>query len=120
VRRREFIAGLAGSATVLPLAAWAQQPTALLVGYLYAGSPEPVANYLAEFRKGLSQMGFVEGRNLAIEFRFAHNEISRLPELAAELVSRRVNVIAAPGNAAGRNGGQKRYSNHSDRFQQRF
>ena len=100
MRRREFIAGLAGSATVLPLAAWAQQPTALVVGYLYAGSPEPVANYLAEFRKGLSQMGFVEGRNLAIEFRFAHNEISRLPELVADPVE--MGLVAAL-NRPGRN-----------------
>jgi hypothetical protein len=58
--------------------------------------PEPVANYFAAFRKGLSQMGFVEGRNLAIEFGFAHNEISRLPELAAELVSRPVLIWVMP------------------------
>jgi putative ABC transport system substrate-binding protein len=68
------------------------------VGYLYVGSPETSANQLAGFRKGLGEAGFVEGRNIAIEFRFAHNEPS-LPELADDLVRRRVAVIAAIGVA---------------------
>ncbi len=69
-----------------------------VVGYLYAGSPEPSAIQVAAFRKGLSETGYVEGRNVAIEFRWAHNEIDRLPELAADLVRRRVAVIVTPGS----------------------
>jgi putative ABC transport system substrate-binding protein len=96
MRRRHFIAGL-GSAAAWPVVARAQQARMRAVGYLYVGSPETSANQLAGFRKGLSEAGFVEGRNIAIEFGFAHNEPSRLPELADGLVRRRVAVIAAIG-----------------------
>jgi putative ABC transport system substrate-binding protein len=72
-----------------------------VVGYLYPGSPEANANNTAAFRKGLNEAGFVEGRNVAVEYRFAHNEPTRLPELAADLVRRRVAVIAAPGGTIG-------------------
>jgi putative ABC transport system substrate-binding protein len=99
MRRREFIAGLAGVAA-WPLAARAQQAAMPVIGYFYAGSPEPFANQVAAFRKGLNESGYVEGRNLTIEYRFAHDEISRLPELAADLVRHRVAVIAAPGGTA--------------------
>jgi putative tryptophan/tyrosine transport system substrate-binding protein len=68
-----------------------------VIGFLYYGASEASANTVAAFRKGLSEAGFVEGRNVAIEFRFAQNEIDRLPELAAELVRRGVAVIATPG-----------------------
>jgi putative ABC transport system substrate-binding protein len=99
IRRREFIAALGGAAAAWPLATRAQRPAMPAVGYLYVGSPETSANQLAGFRKGLGEAGFVEGRNVAIEFRFAHNEPTRLPELAGDLVRRRVAVIAAIGVA---------------------
>jgi putative ABC transport system substrate-binding protein len=103
MKRREFMAALGGAATVPmlgPRAARAQQPVMPVVGYLYSGSPEPTAHLVTAFRKGLSETGYVEGRNVAIEFRWAHNDSSRLPELAAELVRRRVAVIATPGSVA--------------------
>jgi putative ABC transport system substrate-binding protein len=88
IRRRDFIAGL-GSAAAWPLAARAQQAAVPLIGYLSAGTPKEGGGLVAPFRKGLSEMGYVEGRNLAIEFRWAQNDLSRLPELAADLVRRR-------------------------------
>ena len=97
MRRREFITLLGGVAAAWPLAAQAQQPTMPVVGFLAISAPEPVAYQVAAFRKGLSEIGFVESRNIAIETRFAHNEYDRLPELAADLVRRRVAVIVAAG-----------------------
>jgi putative ABC transport system substrate-binding protein len=91
VRRWDFIAGL--GAAVVPVAAGAQQSKGPVIGFLDFGSPE--TNNLAAFRKGLSETGYVEGRNLTIEYRFAYNERDRLPELAADLVRSRVAVIAA-------------------------
>src|SRR5262249_28588795 len=75
-----------------------QQPAVPLVGFLFPGSPELSTGIVAAFRKGLGETGFVEGRNVAIEFRFGYNENDRLPELAADLVYRRVAVIATPGS----------------------
>ena len=99
LRRREFIAGLSGSA-VWPLAARAQQqPAVPVVGYLDPGSPETGASAVATFRKGLSETGFVEGLNVAIEYRWARNDSAKLPALAADLVRRRVAVIVALGTA---------------------
>jgi hypothetical protein len=85
MRRREFVAGL-GSAAAWPLMARAQQPKMPVIGYLYGGSPEATADSVAAFRNGLSEFGYVEGSNVAIEFRYAQNELDRLPELAADLV----------------------------------
>ena len=99
-RRREFILALGGAAAVWPLAARAQQPTIPIVGYLHSDSPQTVAGLLAAFREGLSETGYIEGQNVAIEYRWAENDLSRIPELVADLVRRRVAVIATPGSSA--------------------
>lgn len=98
VSRREFV-GLLGGAAILPTAAAAQQPALPVIGYLGSESPEAYASRLKAFRAGLADMGFVEGRNVAIEFRWAEGEYARLPALALDLVSRQVSVIVAPGGA---------------------
>src|SRR6516162_7302061 len=100
MRRREFITLLGGAAALWPLAARAQQPM-LVVGYLDFYAAEPTGIFLAAFRKGLSETGFIEGRNLAIEYRYANTEKDRLPQPVADLVQRRVAVIVTPfGTAA--------------------
>jgi putative ABC transport system substrate-binding protein len=96
MRRRAFIAGIGGVA-VWPLAARAQQPPMPVIGFLFAGS-EAAPPLLAAFRNGLAETGYVEGRNVAVEYRWANNELDRLPELAADLVRRRVAVITTPGS----------------------
>jgi putative ABC transport system substrate-binding protein len=100
IQRREFIPLLA-SAAAWPLAAWAQQRTAMpVIGYLGQGAPATATSALeTAFRNGLSEMGFVEGRNVRIEYRWSEGHYDRLPDLAADLVRLRVNVIAAMGGA---------------------
>src|SRR5262249_39811221 len=100
MRRREFIALVGSSFAGWSLAARAQQPAMPVVGFLYEGSPEPIAHLLTAFRKGLTESGYVEGRNVAVEFRWARNDTDRLRELAADRVARQGAVIATPTSTA--------------------
>src|SRR6516164_7535204 len=97
IGRREFLATLAGAAATWPLAARAQQAAMPVVGYLNFGSPESDVPRLTGLRRGLNQSGYVEGRNLMIEYRWAGNQADRLPDLAADLVQLRVAVIVTSG-----------------------
>jgi putative tryptophan/tyrosine transport system substrate-binding protein len=99
IRRREFITLIGGAAATLPIAAWAQQATMRVVGFLGAASPETSADRLRAFRQGLKEAGFVEGENVVIEYRWADNQFGRLPALAAELVRRPVIAIVTSGGS---------------------
>jgi putative ABC transport system substrate-binding protein len=96
MRRRTFIT-LLGGAAAWPAAARAQQPVMPVVGYLDTGLPGLMASFVAAFRKGLGETGYVEGQNVTIEYRWASDRLDRLPALAADLVLRRVSVLVASG-----------------------
>ena len=97
MRRREFLGVLGAAAVAWPLAARAQQPTMPVIGLLDPRSPDALADRLRGFHQGLKETGFVEGESIAIEYRWADNQMDRLPALATDLVRRRVAVIAVPG-----------------------
>jgi putative ABC transport system substrate-binding protein len=103
MRRRNFIKGIVGLASVWPLATWAQQETTPVVGFLNGGAPDGDAPLAAAFRQGLQESGYVEGRNVTIEYRWADGRMDQLAAMANDLVRRKVAVIAgtsAPGALA--------------------
>jgi putative tryptophan/tyrosine transport system substrate-binding protein len=100
MRRRDFIIAIVGSTATWPLAARAQQSALPEIGFMSARSPEDSVSELASFHNGLKEGGFIDGRNVKIEYRWAHGDYDRLPAFAAEFVSRRVKVLVATGGDA--------------------
>ena len=94
MQRREFITLFGGAAAALPFAARAEQPTMPVVGLINAGTPEPAADRMTAFRKGLNEAGYVEGQSVAIEYRWAEGRYDSIPELVADLLRHRVAIIA--------------------------
>src|SRR5260370_38963902 len=99
MRRREFVTLLGGAAVTWPLAGNAQNPTVPVIGFLSSASPGPFGRLADAFRQGLREGGYIEGRQVTIEYRSADGQFARLPELAADLVHRRVSLIVAAGGA---------------------
>jgi putative ABC transport system substrate-binding protein len=99
IGRREFITLLGGAAATWSLAAWAQQPSMPVIGFFSPCSAGTCPYMVDGLRRGLAETGYVEGRNVTIEYRWAEGHYDRLPELAAELVRRRVDVIFASGSS---------------------
>jgi putative tryptophan/tyrosine transport system substrate-binding protein len=100
VKRREFITLLGGTVIAWPLAARAQQPAMPVVGFLSSGSPGPYQPFLSAYHAGLKESGYIEGHNVAIEYRWAEGEHARLPKMAGDLIRVRASVIAAAGTPA--------------------
>ena len=98
MRRREFIKVIGGTAAVWPAIAMAQQPELPIVAFVAGGTADSAANYSAAFRKGLSESGYVEGKNVTIEYHWLEGQSSGLPGLMADLVRRRVTVIFTANN----------------------
>jgi putative ABC transport system substrate-binding protein len=97
MKRREFITLLGGAAAAWPIAVSAQQPDVPVIGLVNAGAREASADRVAAFHKGLSETGYVEGQNVAVEYHWFSGQYDRLPTLMADLVRRRVAIIATPG-----------------------
>ena len=106
MRRRDFFT-LLGGAAGWPLALRAQQSAMPMIGYLHSGSPAPFAHLIAEFREALRESGYIEGQNVAIEYRWANGQYDRLPELASDLVKRQVAVIVTSGGSVSALAAQK-------------
>ena len=102
MRRRDFISLIGGATVAWPLAASAQQRAMPMIGFLRDGSAEGSARYVAGFRKGLNEAGYVEGQNVAVEYYWLEGQYERLPALLADLVRRQVAVIAVPGTVPAR------------------
>ena len=100
MRRRDFIKAIAGSTAAWSIAAGAQQSTIPVIGFLNADSPQGYGRQLSAFLAGLGEKGYVDGRNVTIEYRWAGNRLDRLPAMAADLVHRQVTVIAATSTPA--------------------
>jgi ABC-type uncharacterized transport system substrate-binding protein len=100
MKRRKFISLLGGAAVAWPLAAHAQQPTMPVIGFLHVASANPFVHLIAALRQGLKEAGYIEGRNVAIQFRWAEGQSTRLPELAADLVRLKVALIVTGGGEA--------------------